>query len=54
MFQPASENAYNAPIVTLKRVPLKPAEKFCYLASVLANDARINKENCISKGQHII
>ena len=44
MFQPALVNAYIAPNVSVDGVPLKPVQEFCYLGSMLANDALIDKE----------
>ena len=44
MFQPAPGNAYIAPNVSVDEVPLKPVKEFCYLGSMLANDALIDKE----------
>ena len=44
MFQPAPGKAYNAPVVTVEGAPLKPVTEFCYLGSILANDALIDKE----------
>ena len=44
MFQPAPGNAYIASNVSLDGVPLKPVKEFCYLGSMLANDALIDKE----------
>ena len=44
-FQPASGDAYIAPNVsvdTLSR-PLKPVKEFCYMGSMLADDAVIDK-----------
>ena len=43
MFQPAPGNAYIAPNVSVDEVPLKPVKEFCYLGSMLANDALIEK-----------
>ena len=37
-------NAYIAPNVSVDGVPLKPVTEFCYLGSMLANDALIGKE----------
>ena len=44
MFQPAPGNAYIAHNVSVDGVPLKPVKEFCYLESMLANDALIDKE----------
>ena len=44
MFQPAPGNTYNDPIVTVDSVPLKPVKEFCYLGSIVTNDALIDKE----------
>ena len=44
MFQPASGNAYIAANVSVNGVSLKPVKEFCYLGSMLANDALIDKE----------
>ena len=43
-FQPAPGNAYIAPNVSVDGMPLKPDKEFCYLESMLANDALIDKE----------
>ena len=44
MFQPAPGIAYNIPVVTVKGASLKPVTEFCYLGSILANDALIDRE----------
>ena len=44
MFQPAPGKAYGTSVVTVESAPLKPVTKFCYLGSILANDALIDKE----------
>ena len=44
MFQPAPGNAYIAPSVSVEEVPLKPVKEFCYLGSMLSDDALIDKE----------
>ena len=44
MFHPAPGIAYDAPVITVEGSPLKPVTKFCYLGSILANDALIDKE----------
>jgi hypothetical protein len=44
MFQPAPGNAYIAPSVSVDGVPLKPVKEFCYLGSMLSDDALIDKE----------
>ena len=51
MFQPAPGNAYIAPSVSVDGVPLKPVKEFCYLGSMLSDDALIDKkvENRISR-----
>ena len=43
MFQPAHGKAYDAHVVTVEGAPLKPVTEFCYLGSILANDALIDK-----------
>ena len=53
MLQPAPGNTYNDPIVTVDSVPQKPVKEFCYLGSIFASDALIDKEiaNCISRAR---
>ena len=44
MFQPAPGNTYLAPNVSVDGVALKPVTEFCYLGSMLADDALIDKD----------
>ena len=51
MYQPAPGTAYREPVVLIDDRPLHAVKDFCYLGSILSNDASLNKEilNRISK-----